>query len=204
MNTSLHESSPMSFYIHVQETPNPTAVKFISVHTVKAEGKSDYGAVDDAVANPLAQKLFALEGVKHLFFFDNYITVTRTDDADWGPLGEAILDLLQQELPVHNPHYADPASEATQEPEDMTPEVREISEILDRTVRPYLVADGGNIRVERREGNTVYVRYEGACGTCPSSIGGTLAAIQNVLCDELGADIEVIETGGAGEAYGHW
>ncbi|MCB9519833.1 MAG: NifU family protein [Myxococcales bacterium] len=194
----------MGFYIHVQETPNPAAVKFISQYTVKTEGKSQYESIDDAVANPLAQQLFGLEGVKQLFFFDNYITVTRTDDADWGPLGEEVLDLLQGALPSHDPNYADPTTGPALEPEDDSPEVRQISEILDRAIRPYLAADGGGIRVERREGNTVYVRYEGACGTCPSSIGGTLAAIQNVLCDELGEEIEVIETGGAGEAYGYW
>ena len=42
----------MSFYIHVQETPNPSAVKFISAHTVKAVGKSNYASVEEASHNP--------------------------------------------------------------------------------------------------------------------------------------------------------
>lgn len=193
----------MAFYIHVQETPNPDAVKFISQYTVKAEGKSNYKAADEAEHQPLATKLFAIDGVKSVFFFDNYITITRTEGADWGPLGEAVMDLLQEELPNHDPNFVDP-TEASEEPEEVTPEVAEINEILDRTVRPYLAADGGGIRVEKREENRVYVRYEGACGSCPSSIGGTLMAIQSILQDELDPEIEVIETGGAGEMYGGW
>jgi Fe-S cluster biogenesis protein NfuA len=193
----------MAFYIHVQETPNPDAVKFISQYTVRAEGKSNYKDVAEATHVPMAVRLFGIEGVKHLYFFDNYVTVTREGDADWGPLGEAVMDALQEELPRHNPNYADP-SESSEEEIEVTPEIAEINEILDRTVRPYLAADGGGIKVEAREGNRVFVRYEGACGSCPSSIGGTLMAIQSVLQDELDPEIEVIETGGAGEMYGGW
>ncbi len=91
----------MGFYIHVQETPNPAAVKFISQYTVKAQGKSNYHEAEEAAHNALATKLFAIGGVKTLFFFDNYITVTRTDDADWDELAETLLDLLQDELPTH-------------------------------------------------------------------------------------------------------
>ncbi len=193
----------MGFYIHVQETPNPNAAKFISQYTVKTEGKSNYKSADEAPNNPLAQVLFGVAGVKHLFFFDNYVTVTREDDADWDSLIDPILDLLRGELPGHDPTYVDPA-EASSAPEvDDTPEVRAINEVLDRTIRPYLAADGGGIVVERREGNRVYVRYEGACGSCPSSIGGTLMAIQSILRDEIDPDLEVIETGPAGQMF-YW
>lgn len=193
----------MAFYIHVQETPNPNAVKFISQYTVKSEGKSNFKAIDEAMHVPLAVHLFGIEGVKHLFFFDNYITVTRDEDADWAPLGESVLDLLQRELPSHDPNFVNPET-VDAEPEEVTPEVAEINEILDRTVRPYLAADGGGVKVLRKEGSMVFIRYEGACGSCPSSIGGTLHAIQSILRDELDPEIEVIETGGAGEQFGHW
>ena len=185
----------MGFYIHVQETPNPAAVKFISQYTVKSEGKSNYKVAEDGDHNPLAAKLFAIDGVESLFFFDNYITVSKSEAADWGPLGETILDLLQDELPKHDPNYADP-SEAEEEREPLTPELQEIDDIIGRTIRPYLAADGGDVRVEKREENLVFIRYEGACGSCPSSIGGTLMAIQSVLRDELEEpDLEVINTG---------
>jgi NFU1 iron-sulfur cluster scaffold homolog, mitochondrial len=195
----------MGFYIHVQETPNPAAVKFISQYTVKAQGKSNYHSAEETAHNGLATKLFAVEGVKTLFFFDNYITVTRAEDADWDDLAETLLDLLQIELPKHNPNYEDPIADTGPKVEvEDTPEVAEINEILDRTVRPYLQADGGGITVQRREGTRVFVRYEGACGSCPSSMGGTLMAIQSILRDEIDPEIEVIETGEAGQMFAMW
>jgi Fe-S cluster biogenesis protein NfuA len=195
----------MGFYIHVQETPNPAAVKFISQYTVKAQGKSNYHSAEETEHNALATKLFAVDGVKTLFFFDNYITVTRAEDADWDDLAETLLDLLQLELPKHNPNYEDPVADTGPKVEvEDTPEVAEINELLDRTVRPYLQADGGGITVQKREGTRVYVRYEGACGSCPSSMGGTLMAIQSILRDEIDPEIEVIETGEAGQMFAMW
>jgi Fe-S cluster biogenesis protein NfuA len=76
--------------------------------------------------------------------------------------------------------------------------------VLDRTVRPYLASDGGGIVVLRREGRFVFVKYQGACGSCPSSIGGTLQAIQSILRDEIDPDIEVIETGSGSSAAALW
>jgi Fe-S cluster biogenesis protein NfuA len=62
---------------------------------------------------------------------------------------------------------------------------------------PMLAADGGGIEVVERQGDKIFIKYQGACGTCPSSVGGTLIAIRDVLRDELGPDIEVIEVGGS-------
>lgn len=194
----------MGFYIHVQETPNPNAVKFISQYTVKTDGKSNYKLVEDAGNNPLAQKIFNVSGVKQLFFFDNYITVTRENGVPWDDITRPVLDLLQDELPAHNPNYVDLDAKSDEPEIEKTPEIIEIDEILDRTVRPYLANDGGGITVLERTGNKVFVRYEGACGSCPSSMGGTLMAIQSILRDEIDPDIEVIETGSAGQMFPMW
>lgn len=192
----------MGFYIHVQDTPNPNALKFISQYTVKTEGKSNYKSVEEASHNALASKLFAIDGIRQVFFFDNYTTITRDEEFAWPGLIDKVERLLQAELPAHNPNYEDPTTTRKLTDEEQTPEVMQINEILDKTVRPYLAADGGGIIVEKREGHRVFVRYEGACGSCPSSIGGTLMAIQNVLRDEIDPDIEVIET--SGQVAGGW
>ena len=42
------------------------------------------------------------------------------------------------------------------------------------------------------EENKVYVSYQGACGTCPSSTTGTLMAIEGILKDEFNPSVEVI------------
>jgi len=39
--------------------------------------------------------------------------------------------------------------------------------------------------------NVLIVKYQGACGTCPSSTTGTLEAIRSILRDEFDPQIEV-------------
>ena len=55
------------------------------------------------------------------------------------------------------------------------------SELLDAQIRPYLQGDGGDLYVVGLSGNKLSVHYQGACGTCPSSISGTLIGITNLV-----------------------
>lgn len=43
-----------------------------------------------------------------------------------------------------------------------------VEQVLD-DLRPYLMADGGNVELVDIEGPTVKLRLQGACGSCPSS-----------------------------------
>lgn len=187
----------MSFYIHVQETPNPNAVKFISQYVVKEVGKSQYSSVDEAdPQNPLAMILLELEGVQTVFFFDNYITVTKDPDYPWDDLVTTVIQVLQLQLPTHNPEYEDPdTGPKRQNVDDLSPPMQVISEILDRTVRPYLVSDGGDVTLISLEDHILTIKYEGACGTCPSSAHGTLMAIEGVLRDEYDPKLRVVDSG---------
>ncbi len=54
--------------------------------------------------------------------------------------------------------------------------------VLDEQVRPALMADGGNVKILKvTDGERVLIQYEGACGSCGSSIGGTLSFIEQAL-----------------------
>jgi Fe-S cluster biogenesis protein NfuA len=43
-----------------------------------------------------------------------------------------------------------------------------VETVLDE-MRPYLMADGGNVEVVELDGPIVKLRLQGACGSCPSS-----------------------------------
>ncbi|HEY9743351.1 MAG TPA: NifU family protein [Coleofasciculaceae cyanobacterium] len=48
----------------------------------------------------------------------------------------------------------------------LTPE--NVETVLDE-MRPYLMADGGNVELVELDGPVVKLRLQGACGSCPSS-----------------------------------
>jgi Fe-S cluster biogenesis protein NfuA len=67
-------------------------------------------------------------------------------------------------------------------------------------IRPYLISDGGNVSVERVDETTrnVYLKLEGACGSCPSSTVTMQMGIERVLKEnfkDLGEVIRVEEEG---------
>lgn len=51
-------------------------------------------------------------------------------------------------------------------PLELTPE--NVEAVLDE-LRPYLMADGGNVELKEIDGPIVKLQLQGACGSCPSS-----------------------------------
>lgn len=177
--------------IRVQATPNPNAYKFVLDRPVLTDGKATYSTIQEAEHNILSRSLFQVDGVRQVHFFQNVITVTHQFDSDSDKLQMDVCAVIQSRMAVHNPNQTvlDEKKIARQ---SLSPELQQIEEILDRTIRPGLQGDGGDIDVLKFEDNKVYVSYQGACGTCPSSTTGTLMAIEGILRDEFNPSVEVI------------
>ena len=69
-----------------------------------------------------------------------------------------------------------------------------VEKCMDEVIRPALMADGGNIEVDLVKGKEVVVSFQGACGSCPSSAGGTLRGIERALRQQVDPEIVVIPT----------
>ncbi|XP_044946732.1 nifU-like protein 1, chloroplastic [Hordeum vulgare subsp. vulgare] len=71
--------------------------------------------------------------------------------------------------------------------------------VLDQ-VRPYLMADGGNVALHEIDGNVVRLKLQGACGACPGSVMTMRMGIQRRLMDEIPeiAAVEAITDNEAG------
>ena len=52
-------------------------------------------------------------------------------------------------------------------------------------VRPYLMADGGNVEFVEIDGPVVYLRLAGACGSCPSSLTTMTMGIKRRLMERI-------------------
>ncbi|TDP51774.1 Fe-S cluster biogenesis protein NfuA [Bacteriovorax stolpii] len=180
----------MEIDIDIQPTPNPNALKFILNYPVKNEGNSTYKSPSECGENKLALELFKVRGIDQLHFFENVIAVTKFSYEDWNNVEVGITKALKEFMPTHNPDYNDPNPEADRR-KNLSPELQQIEAILDKTIRPGLQGDGGDIQALTYQDNILMVKYQGACGTCPSSTTGTLEAIKAILRDELNPDIEV-------------
>ena len=176
--------------IDIQPTPNPNALKFIINLPVKLEGNSTYKSPSECQDNQLALELFKVRGIDQIHFFENVLAITKFSYEDWTTVETGVMKTLKEFMPTHNPNYNDPNPEADRR-KNLSPELQQIEDILDKTIRPGLQGDGGDIQALTYQDNILMVKYQGACGTCPSSTTGTLEAIKSILRDELNPEIEV-------------
>lgn len=185
------ESTTAPVLIRVQPTPNPNAWKFVLDRPVLLEGKATFSASVEALGNRLAEDLLAIPGVRQLHFFQNVITITAGFDIELAEIQDPVCSVIQTRMPVHNPAFGPKDSKKIAR-ESLSPELQKIESILDDTIRPGLQGDGGDIEIVRLEEKKLYVAYQGACGTCPSSTQGTLMAIEGILRENFDPELEVI------------
>ena len=78
-----------------QETPNPNAMKFSLSVTVAETGSFSFNAVDTDIAHPIAAAVLAVDGVVSVFGVNDFITVSKTDEAGWDVLLPAVVDAIK-------------------------------------------------------------------------------------------------------------
>ncbi len=172
----------------VDLTPNPHALKFIlNQQLLKAENRQFSNAAE-AENDPFAKGIFGINGVVSVFYMDKFVTIEKAKDITWGQIQRPFIDYLKKFDKTLIPEEKDvkPLDENASEL------LKQINTILDQKVRPALANDGGGLEVLGLEGNTVKIKYQGACGSCPTSIRGTLMAIEGLLKRDVDPSIEVV------------
>ena len=178
----------------IQETPNPNAVKFILREPVSNGVAQQFASVDQAQTDVLAKSLFDVGSVVSVLYMDNMITVEKEDAADWDELLPTLAVPIRaaQSASAGSSNGTSAVGGAIAAVTSDDPRLLRINEILDEKVRPALMGDGGYLEIIDLTDQTLKIRYQGACGSCPSSLSGTLMAIEGMLKQEIDPDLEVI------------
>ncbi len=176
--------------VRVQDTPNPYALKFIVNYPLKNQGKATFSDVSEAQGLSLVEGLINLLGVKQVYFFENTVTITHEGLLPAEELKDFVIAVINTRLPIHDANFVTEKEKnqfaATSSKKEHTNEkLNEMEEILDRTIRPGLQADGGDLEIISFDNDELRIMYQGACGGCPSAMMGTLDAIQGILRQEM-------------------
>jgi NFU1 iron-sulfur cluster scaffold homolog, mitochondrial len=178
--------------VRTMTTPNPNAFKFIVNCALKNNGKATFNSAEEADGITLIESLFVIPEILQIHVFENVMTVTFKDGTDLDKLTAEVSSILQTRLPIHDPDFLLASERETKtRKKELPPELQKIDEILDRTIRPGLQADGGDLEIISYENHLLTINYQGACGTCPSSMYGTLDAIQSILQNEYDPALQV-------------
>ncbi len=178
----------------IEGTPNKNALKFILKEPLTWGIARSYDNAEVAKDDPLASALFDIDHVTNVFYIDYWITVTQDGEANWQDLARDVADPIRA-APAASEQTAETVAAASNVLSDLSPEdqlrLEKINVLLDEEIRPYLQHDGGDLHVIGLEGDVLRIHYQGACGTCPSAITGTLKGIEHML-KTIEPDIQVI------------
>ena len=170
-------------FIETEATPNPATLKFLPGRDVAGPAlTADFANAGAAERSPLASSLFGLPGVSRVFLGGDFVTVTKSDLADWQSLKPQVLGLVMEHFVAGRPVLLGEEAEAAEDVASEDAEiVAQIKELLDTRVRPAVAGDGGDIVFRGYRDGVVRLHMQGACSGCPSSSATLKHGIENML-----------------------
>ncbi len=173
--------------IYTEMTPNPETMKFVA-NKLLYPGKSiDFPDADSAKPSPLATQLFGFPFIKAVFIASNFVTLTKTADAEWMDVTPSIRqflkDYLEEGKPVVNEDEIveikkESGNEVLADDDDV---VKRIKELLENYVKPAVEMDGGAIQFRSYDDGVVNLAMQGSCSGCPSSMITLKAGIEGMM-----------------------
>ncbi|MCS6822647.1 MAG: NifU family protein, partial [Microscillaceae bacterium] len=170
--------------LYTEANPNPNSMKFVANYMLVPEGTTfDFPDRESAQEAPIAQALFEFSYVRRVFLMNNFITITKDEQADWfeivPELKKFIKTYLEEEKPLLSRNLVQNFETETNSQDSEV--VRKIKNILEEYVRPAVETDGGAIHFRSFEEGVVKVQLQGSCSGCPSSTLTLKAGIENLL-----------------------
>jgi len=173
--------------IYTEMTPNPETMKFVA-NKLLYPGKSiDFPDIESANPSPLAIELFGFPFVKAVFVASNFVTITRTPEADWEDIKPSIRQFLKEFLEEGKTVINEDEVVHTEknnnnivlsEDGDV---VKRIKELLENYVKPAVEMDGGAIQFKNFDDGVVTLMLQGSCSGCPSSMITLKAGIEQMM-----------------------
>jgi Fe-S cluster biogenesis protein NfuA len=170
-------------FIQTEATPNPASLKFLPGRIVLGNGTAEYRASEEAGTSPLAERLFAIQGVGGVFLGGDFITVTKAA-GEWQHIKPAVLGAIMEHFMSGMPVLRDePVVHSGEEffDEADADTVATIKDLIETRVRPAVAQDGGDITFKGFRDGVVYLNMRGSCAGCPSSTATLKHGIQNLL-----------------------
>lgn len=156
-------------FIQTENTPNPNSLKFMPDGDV-INGFEPLNILRESTENrsPLAKELFQNNKITQVFIGYDFITITKTDDADWSLIKPEIIMVMMNYF-ISGRKVIEDQNKGSGVAIEEDPLSAQIREIIEHRVRPSVAQDGGDIVFRRFENGVVFVELYGACSGCPSS-----------------------------------
>ena len=181
--------------VETEFTPNPDTLKFLPGKKVSEAGPVEFLKNDKSIKVSLANKILSIEGTTMVFFGEDFITVKKEKNINWGELKHGIISEINDYYSKGNDVVVKKdLSKSTLESEQTQSNaiIDKIKEVLDSKIKPAVARDGGDIAFKSFKDGVVIVELKGSCSGCPSSIMTLKQGVQNLLCHYI-SEVKKVE-----------
>ena len=160
--------------VRAELTPNPDTVKFIVNRTFFPSGSCNFPDRTKASDSLLASHLFQIQSVQEVMIGTNFVSVTKSSNADWQGILPQVNTELQKFLETNQPVVSDSLlpneSPSGEKSAGIDSDIEtKIKKILDEEIRPAIAMDGGDVVYHGFQEGVVQLHLQGACRSCPSA-----------------------------------
>ena len=148
---------------------DPDTCKFTVSRSLYPGGSCFFASREGASGSPLAERLFALDGVASVFIADQVVTISKVSGAAWSGLKAVIGAAIRAQLLSGLPGILETAiPSGTLGRSDAEIGVA-VQELLDREVNRSIANHGGKISLVDVQGGRLFITMSGGCQGCASS-----------------------------------
>ncbi len=184
--------------------PDPNRCKFMVNRPILEEWTVLFKSPDDSMGSPVADALFAVEGITQVRISRNTITLTKNVTTPWPEMAKDILPAIKQALLSDQPPVSEAALEAVQAaPADGMADA--IEQLLAQHINPALAMHGGYVALVKVDDRDVYIEMGGGCQGCAASKMTMKHGVENAIrevCPQVREVFDVTDhTAGANPFY---
>jgi len=176
--------------VTLEFTPNPDTLKYATNITLLTQGAANFTTKEKAAEkSPLANELFQISPITAVMIGKDFVTVTLANQDSVMETNDRILACIKGFLATGKPVVL---AEETLSTSGLGEIEKKIIEILNNEIRPAVAMDGGDISFEKYEAGFVYLKMQGSCAGCPSSMMTLKMGVENRLREAIPEIQEVI------------
>ncbi len=148
--------------------PDPNMCKFMVNRPLLDGWTVIFNSKDESLGSPLADSLFAIDGITRIKVSGSSITMSKNIPTPWPELAKFILPAIKSAVTSAQPAVSQAAIEAVQQ--DPGGDIADIVEqLLEQHINPALASHGGFVKLVKVEDRDVYLEMGGGCQGCAAS-----------------------------------
>ena len=145
------------------EPKDDSTCRFIMDRPIYPNGSIYFGEKISATGSPLAEKIYAIDGVQTLLIQDNVVTVSAVTNGNWMPVAKQVGEAIRTVINSGDKIVADNVLANMPAPDAIR---QKVLDVLNNEINPAVASHGGWVELIDIKGNEVFIKMGGGCQGC--------------------------------------